>query len=133
MVYLIGPMDLIGPGIGAMVVITAGAVKWIITSTRETAGTETGVSSLGRSLDAVREETAKRLDTHDDEILDLRTNYVSRREFDDRMASSLAAINANYENIKQQLITQGRWLEYAVFNKKADEPRLFTPGTDRNS
>ena len=121
-------VDLIGPAIGVLGTMVVGGIGWVVASTRQTAGTETGVKSLGRSLDAVREEHEKRLDTHDDEILDLRQNYVSRREFDDRMASSLAAINANYENIKQQLITQGRWLEYAVFNKKADEPRLFTPG-----
>ena len=118
-------VDLVGPGIGAAVVFVAGGISWVIASTRQTEGAEKGVSSLGRSIDAVREEHTKRLDTHVGEILDLRANYVSRRELDDRMSSSLAAINANQENIKQQLAQQGRWLEFAIFNKKVEEPRVF--------
>jgi hypothetical protein len=36
----------------------------------------------------------------------------------------MASINANYANIKEQLTTHGRWLEYAVFNKKPDQPSI---------
>lgn len=98
----------------------SGATAWIILATR----TSADVKSVSGCLEDVKVEHGKRLEGHDADILDLRANYVSRREFDDKMASSMAAINANYANIKEQLNTHGRWLEYAVFNKKPDQPSI---------
>ena len=124
-------VDLIGPAIGAGAVFIAGGLGWLLSATRTTEGTAKGVSSLGRSLDNVREEHSKRLDCHDEEIHALQTDYISRREFDEKMVATMAAINASYSSIKDQLQTHGRWLEYAVFNKKADEPRLFSSDSER--
>ena len=119
-------VDLIGPSIGAGVVFIAAGLGWVLNSTRRTEGTARGVSALGRSLDTVRSDHGKRLDVHDEEILELRTNFVSRREFDEKMEATMCAINANYAHIKAQLDQQGRWLEYAVFNKKSAAPSIFT-------
>ena len=98
----------------------SGATAWIVLATR----TSSGLTAVGRTMDEVKTEHSKRLDGHDVDLLDIRANYVSRRELDEKKSSSMASINANYANIKEQLTTHGRWLEYAVFNKKPDQPSI---------
>lgn len=116
--------DWIGPAIEAGIFVAGGGAAWIVTMTR----TSKDAQALKASLDDANDAHTKRLDNHQVAIDDLQRNYVSRREFDDKLASSMAAINANYANIKEQLTTHGRWLEYAVFNKKPNQPTLGGEG-----
>jgi hypothetical protein len=101
-------------------IAVSSGIGWIVLVTRLGKDTET----VRTNLSDVKESHAKRLDGHDADILDIRENYLSRREFDAQMAASMAAINANYANIKDQLTVHGRWLEFAVFNKKPEQPGI---------
>jgi len=117
-------VDLIGPGLGAAVMLVMGSSSWLVRELLSSKGTAKDAEALRVNLDDVKVEHDKRLNGHDADISDIRQNYVSRREFDDKMESSMATITANYLNIKDQLNTHGRWLEFAVFNKKPDSPPI---------
>lgn len=113
-------IDLVGPAIEAGVFVVGGVIAWTVNATK----TSKDAEAVKAKLDDVTATQTKRLDDHAVSIDNLQRNYVSRRELDDKVASSMAAINANYANIKEQLTTHGRWLEYAVFNKKPNQPTL---------
>lgn len=104
--------------VGAMAI--SGAAAWIVMATR----TGKDVEAVRANLTDVKETQGRRLDGHDLDFADFRSNFISRREFDDRMAAMIRETNANYASIKDQLSTQGRWLEFAIFNKKPEQPGI---------
>lgn len=105
--------ELYSPLIAAGLVILGGAIAWIVAATR----TDAKTVAVQSDFTSLRGDHGKRLDGHDAEIAELRQNYVTRRELDERMSTSMTAIN-------KQLDVHGRWLEYAIFNKKPNQPSI---------
>lgn len=104
-------MDLVGAGVTAGCMALSAGAAWIIKQTR----TSKDVESVTTGLMNLRDNHEKRLDGHDDDLRRIESEFVSRRELDEKL-------KLWFDPMQRQLEQHTRLLEFAVFGKMPEPP-----------
>ena len=110
----------VGGGITAVAMAIAGLIGWVVILTRNSKAVE----AIQATVDEAKKNIGVRLDSHSADLKRISADFISRREFDEKLESNMNSINGNYTNIREQLAMHGRWLEFAIFNKKPEQPGI---------